>query len=194
MTQTDSEALPSFDGVADTFISLGALGSPAELHGMLCGRLCGGGRHSEGEWLASAREFLDTARPDPRADHLIADLYRVTLQQLRDEQLSIELLLPSGDTELEQRVMALSHWCQGFLNGFGTSGVSDDTVLSGDTADALRDFAALVQIGPESEDHEDSETDYQEIVEYIRLAALSIFMEIGVLADGDPPPESPTVH
>jgi uncharacterized protein YgfB (UPF0149 family) len=196
MTQNHSENLPSFDGVADTFVSLGAFGSPAELHGMVCGRLCGGGRYSDREWLQSAFEFLDVSRePRPQDRQRVVDLYRVSLEQLHDEELGIELLLPGDEAEMAERVMALSQWCQGFLSGFGTSGVKADTTLSGETAEALRDFAAFVQLSPETEDDEESEMDYLEIVEYVRLATLSIFMEIGVASDQPPPADNPpTVH
>lgn len=198
MNEQQTGTLPSFDGVADAFVSLGALGSPAELHGMACGRLCGGGRYTDQEWLQAALDYLDVGSldvaraPDAEAQGTMVELYRITLEQLRDAELGIELLLPEDEVEMPQRVMALSQWCQGFLSGFGTSGVSADTELSGDTADALRDFAAFVQINPEAEDDEDSETDYMEIVEYVRLATLSIFMELGV--DADEAAENPTLH
>lgn len=192
MSKHASEPLPSFDRMADIFVSLAALGSPAELHGMTCGRLCGGSRYSEQEWIQSALDFLDTAQqPGPEAAEALTSLYQATLQQLGDDEFGIQLLLPGDDVEMPQRILALSHWCQGFLTGFGTSGVSADTSLSSETADALRDFAAFVQISPETEEDEDSETDYLEIVEYIRLAALSIFLELGATADEKEPP---TVH
>lgn len=195
MINSEIEALPSFDGMANAFVTLGALGSPAELHGMACGRLCGGARYSEQEWLKTALEFLDVAsQPDPEAEQVISDLYRVSLDQLHDEHMGLQLMLPGDEVEMAQRVMALSHWCEGFLTGFGTSGVSADTTLSGDTADALRDFAAFVQISPDQEEEEEGEMDYLEIIEYVRLAVLSIFMEIGIAADDMLSGKPPTVH
>jgi uncharacterized protein YgfB (UPF0149 family) len=196
MSENHTDTLPPFDGVADTFVALGALGSPAELHGLACGKLCGGARCSDREWLTSAMEYLDVSRePAPQDRERMVDVYRVTLDQLRDEELGIELLLPSDETEMAERVMALSQWCHGFLSGFGTSGVKADTTLSEDTAEALRDFAAFVQMSPETEDDEESELDYLEIVDYVRLAALSIFMEIGVAADPQPSADQPpTLH
>lgn len=196
MSENQNDSLPTFDGVADAFVALGALGSPAEIHGLACGKLCGGARCSDREWLDSALEYLDIGHePAPQDREQMVDLYRVTLDQLRDEELGIELLLPGDDTEMAERVMALSQWCHGFLSGFGTSGVKADTTLSSDTAEALRDFAAFVQMSPEAEDDEESELDYFEIVEYVRLAALSIFMEIGIAADEQPAADQPpTLH
>jgi uncharacterized protein len=208
MKNSDTDALPPFDSVVDAFHSLGALSSPAELHGMLCGRLCGGSRCSEQEWLKSALEFLDGASPaDSEVEEMIVRLYRISLGQLHSEQLSLQLLLPGDEIAMAQRLTALSQWCQGFLVGFGTSGINDKTLLSGETADALRDFAAFVQISPKSGEDEDeaekeaNEKDYLEIVEYVRLATLSIYWEIGMKTGmeggrgaSEAPVGSPTFH
>lgn len=189
--------LPSFDSMADAFLSLGALGSPAELHGMVCGNLCGGGRFSDREWLSTVLEFLDiSSEPAGPVADTIVQLYHTTLEQLQDEQMGIQLLLPDDDVDISDRVAALGQWCQGFLIGFGSSGVNVDTELSGDTADALRDFASFVHINPDVEDDEgadaDSEGDYMELVEYVRLATLSIFLDTGVVTDD--PADAPTLH
>lgn len=188
--------LPSFDSLANAFIAMGALASPAELHGMVCGSLCGGGRYSDREWLSAVMEFLDVhGEPVNGITDTIVQLYHTTLEQLQDEQMGIQLLLPDDDVDISERVAALGQWCQGFLVGFGTSGVNVETDLSGDTADALRDFASFVHISPDVEDRdaEGSEGDYMELVEYVRLATLSIFLDTGAQADeaGD---NSPTLH
>lgn len=188
--------LPPFDTVADAFITMGALGSPAELHGMVCGSLCGGGRYSDREWLSAVLEFLDVSgEPANGVSDTIIQLYHTTLEQLKDEQMGIQLLLPDDDADISERVTALGQWCQGFLVGFGTSGINVETDLSDDTADALRDFASFVHISPDIEDGdvEGSEGDYMELVEYVRLATLSIFLDTGAKADEDAG-DSPTLH
>lgn len=189
--------LPSFDSMADAFLSLGALGSPAELHGMVCGNLCGGGRYSDREWLSAVLEFLDIPNEPPGSVvDTIVQLYHTTLEQLKDDQMGIQLLLPDDDVDISERVTALGQWCQGFLIGFGSSGVNVDTELSDDTADALRDFASFVHINPDVDEDEgtenDSEGDYMELVEYVRLATLSIFLDTG--AGADDTADSPTLH
>ncbi len=89
---------------------------------------------------------------------------------------------------MEQRVIAMSEWCQGFLLGFGTSGVTGDTSLTAETSEALRDFAEFVQIDPEQAD---DESDLMELVEYIRVASLTIFAEIGSASSPATEPEPP---
>ncbi|MGI1679291.1 MAG: UPF0149 family protein [Cellvibrionaceae bacterium] len=183
-------ALPDFDGVADLFVSLGALNSPAELHGMLCGQLSGGNRFDENQWQKNALEFLDinfieAAELDGHASQFFDELYVNTLEQFKGEQFELDLLLPDDDTDLDQRISSLSHWCHGFLSGFGTSGINGDTKLSEEVSGILRDFASFVQINPDDAEDEESENDYMEIVDYVQVAVKAVFMEIGITADGD---------
>ncbi len=195
-----SKDSPTFDSIADQLTIVGTLTSPSELHGLLCGRLSGGLRYQDESWLKAATEFLDpdTAIETEQQTALL-DLYRDTVNQLQDQDLSFAPMLPDDDMELSQRIEALGQWCHGFLNGFGTSGVSKDTALSVETAEALRDFAAFVQLDHDADDSEESERDLAEIVEYVRVAALSVFMENAAAkakseADGSPSASAPTVH
>jgi len=184
----------TFDGLANLFVTLGALNSPAELHGMLCGQLCGGNRFSEAQWLSVASDFLEPTMPlDAEANQLLGDFYHITLEQLGDEEFGVELLLPDDDSDLGTRITGLGQWCHGFLSGFGGSGITGDTQLSAETSDVLRDFAAFVQLDPQDAEDDESETDYMEIVEYVRVATLTIFMEIGI-GENDGETKTPTLH
>ncbi|MGH1471876.1 MAG: UPF0149 family protein [Cellvibrionaceae bacterium] len=195
-------ALPDFDGVADLFVSLGALNSPAELHGMLCGQLSGGNRFNESQWQQNALDFLDInireeAELDGSASQFFDELYVNTLEQFKSEQFELDLLLPSDETDLDQRISSLSHWCHGFLSGFGSSGITGDTKLSEEMSGILRDFAAFVQINPDDAEDEESEADYMEIVDYVQVAVKAVFMEIGFAVDSDNnigESDSPTMH
>ncbi len=177
MTQT--HPIIPFDELCDLLMPLGALNSPAELHGMLCGKLSGGQRLDTGAWARIAWDFLDLpGDPQGEAGMAIAQLYNASLRQLNDDDLGLSLLLPNDDVDLDQRTLALGQWCHGFLSGFGSAGIEGDCKLSAEASDALRDFAAIVQVGAE-EDSEEAEGDYTELVEYVRMATLSLFMEFG---------------
>lgn len=167
---------PSFDDLADELVTLGSNVSPAELHGVVVGRICGGKHYSESAWLHSAFKFLELPLPENGSHPNIVELYSVSVQQLESNLFDLVLLLPNDDVDMEQRVTAMGDWCQGFLLGFGTSGVTGDTSLTAETSEALRDFAEFVQIDPEQAE---DESDLMELVEYIRVAALTIFAEIG---------------
>lgn len=190
--------LLNFDEYCDQLVPIGALNSPAELHGMLCGRLSGGSRMGRTEWLKTAWEFLDLldleeVHISPELEDSVAGLYTGTLAQLSDDDMSFALLIPDDDTDIAQRLQALSQWCHGFLSGFGSSGLSGNQTFSPESAEALRDFAAIVQIGTDAEDTEQSEADFFEVSEYVRLAALNLFFEFGGQAE-EKGPSDKIVH
>ena len=193
---TESNQLPAFDGLCDQLLPLGALKSPSELHGYLCGKLCGGMRMTESAWLNAVWNFLDlvgesveeSLQGDVRMS--VCQLYRASLEQLEDDGYGLTLLLPDDDADLDQRIAALGQWCGGFLSGFGSAEIAPDQQLSASATEAIRDFAAIVQVGI-GEENEEEETDdelerhYMEIVEYVRMATLTLLMEMGNSAKDD---------
>jgi len=167
----------NFDDFCNLIVPLGAINSPSELHGLLCGKLSGGAELSEVRWLLDAVEFLDfTQAPDEKVRDALTRLYHLSLQQLRDG-FGLQLLLPD-DTDLRQRTAALGQWCYGFLTGFGSAGKTD-RLLNEDAEDSLRDLAAISQIAIEDGDESD-EADYVEVTEYIRQVAASLFLEYAI--------------
>ena len=175
---TDIDCL-SFDDFCNLLVPYGALNSPSELHGLLCGKLCGGAKLNRDQWLQSAWELLDVVdTPDGAANDEVANLLDVTQAQLDSGNYDMQLLLPEEDVDLDQRTIALSQWCHGFLSGFGTAGIDPDKRFSSDNADALRDMAAIVQAAvADDEDEEDQEAGYYELVEYVRMVAMNFYAE-----------------
>lgn len=183
-----TETLIAFEDLNHLLVPLGALNSPSELHGMLCGKFCGGERLDAEQWQVEALSFLDLITSEDgtlegdaygATQTAIARLYHVVLAQLQDADLRFQLLQPRDDAELQDRTNALGEWCHGFLTGFGSSGLAGTTKFSEDCADALRDFAAIVSIGDGEGDAEDAENDFFEISEYVRMATLTLFNEHG---------------
>lgn len=180
-----------FDDFCNLLMPYGALNSPAELHGLLCGKLCGGATLNRDSWLQSAWEFLDvTDTPDGQANDEVARLLEITLAQLNSGDYDMQLFLPGDDTDLDQRTMALSQWCHGFLTGFGSAGIDPDREFSSDNADALRDMASIVQAAvTDGEDEEEQESSYYDLAEYVRVVAMNFYAEHHT-DDG----QTPTLH
>ena len=174
-----SAKLLPFDEFCELLLPLGVLNSPAELHGSLCGKLCGGARLDEDQWQQAAWDLLDAAdAPSAEACEQVGYLYQQTKQQLDSHDYDLQPYLPDDDAELEIRLQTLSQWCHGFLTGFGSAGIDPNTQISSDHADALRDLAAIVQVGmdPDEEQSKDEqEADYMELVEYVRIVAMNFY-------------------
>jgi hypothetical protein len=169
----------NFDDFCDVLIPLGALNSPAELHGLLCGKLCGGAALTSDQWLNSAWELLDiVGEPNIEIQEPVIVMYAVTQAQLNSGDYDLQPFLPDDDSEMEQRTQALSQWCHGFLTGFGSAGIAADTEFTSDQADSLRDIASIVQVTVDEEedrDEDEQEADYTDLVEHTRIIAMNFY-------------------
>ncbi len=171
--------LINFDDFCDVLIPLGALNSPSELHGLLCGKLCGGAALTPDQWLAAAWELLDiVGEPNVEIQEPVMAMYTITQAQLSSGDYDLQPFLPDDDSEMEQRTQALSQWCHGFLTGFGGAGIAPDAKFSSDQADSLRDIAAIVQVTIDDEvdrDEDEQESDYIDLIEHVRIIAMNFY-------------------
>ncbi len=169
----------TFDALASSLVPTGTLTNPAELHGMLCGRVCGGQQLTDTDLLAAASETLhiDTTLAQALM-HTLVELNTLILSELRDSGFVFQPLLPDDDETLDIRARSLAAWCQGFLTGLGLSGLAGETQLSADTSDALRDLAAIAQADPDPDENEENEASFFELAEYVRMAVLLVFADV----------------
>lgn len=148
--------------------------SPAELHGLLLGRSCAGAGFDVEPWLVDAAELLGGAPQDNVRQALIG-LQEMVKGELTGDEVTVVLLLPSDEAPLRERAAALGQWCQGFLGGFGLT--AGDSALSAEAMEVLQDLSAIAQVQNALEESEDGESDYMEVMEYLRVAPLLLFSE-----------------
>jgi yecA family protein len=188
MTDTKPQLNYVFDDFADMFVELGAFGTPSELHGLLTGQLVAGVRADAEAWLAMVVAHLDVQAledDDDKAELVV--LYDMALEQLTASDFGFQLLLPEDDMELAGRTESLGAWCSGFLSGFGLGFDRSKQKLSNEITDSMEDLASIAQAfdaDDEEQKSESAETSYMELVEYVRLAAMMVFAEFNLLADG----------
>jgi uncharacterized protein len=169
----------AYGELAETLSRIGHPGAAAEYHGTLCGALS----VLPPEQIdllslieAGAREPLAA---DAQARPWLERFRHEVLVALQDEQMGFNLLLPDDDAELGQRVQALADWCEGFLYGLASRPGLDLSQVSEDARDILRDFSEFTRASlGDDEDAELEETAYTELVEYVRVAAQLVFMEL----------------
>lgn len=149
--------------------------SPAELHGSLCGFVCAGGVPEPRRWLAQLH-IDDEGLSDIDIDEL-EQLRRQSLDDLGDDQLGFQPMLPDDEAPMVQRVRALSDWCGGFLGGFGLTGADKAGFWSEDARDALADLERIARFGYEASDAEEDETALTEVQEFVRVAVLLLRQE-----------------
>lgn len=164
----------SYSAFATLLASSGHPASPAELHGLLLGRSCAGAGFELGPWIADATELLGSP-PQDAVGQALAGLQAMVKEELTGTDMAMVLLLPSDETALTERTFALGQWCQGFLGGFGLTAREGN--LSAEALEVLRDIAAVAQVQGALEESEDAESDYMEVMEYLRVAPLLLFAE-----------------
>ena len=167
-------AVFDFDELADHLLEQGLDNSPSELHGCLCGLLAGRCDARPEAGLAALERALDLTFHGELAERLM-QLHAVTAAALQDEEFDFYPLLPDDNTDIEERTSALAGWCRGFLAGFAetSAGPTGD-----DSGEILGDFAAIAEAGVDPDaDEAESEDSLAELTEYLRIAALNVFMD-----------------
>ncbi|MEM1114093.1 MAG: UPF0149 family protein [Pseudomonadota bacterium] len=167
--------------------------SPSQVHGCLTGLLAAGAAPGAESALASVTRVLDADLFGELAGQVM-DLYRIIANQLEDEDFDFYPLLPDDEVEIATRTTAMAGWCQSFLAGFaersgGRGGLPEDS------GEVLGDFAAIAEAVVDDDDSEDDnelEASYLELVEYLRFAALNVYLDSRVEARTDEEP--PSLH
>ncbi|MBM7063227.1 YecA family protein [Pseudomonas sp. UL073] len=177
-----------YSAFATLLASSGQPVSPAELHGLLLGRSCAGAGFDAQAWLVDASELLG-AEPQDNVRQALLGLQEMVKGELTGEDMTVVLLLPGDDAPLAERATALGQWCQGFLGGFGL--VAGDAALSSEAMEVLQDLAAIAQVQSALEESEDGESDYMEVMEYLRVAPLLLYTEC---AKPQAPEPKPSLH
>ena len=173
-------AVFDFDELSDHLLEQGLENSPAELHGCLCGLLAAGASGQPEVGLDALGQVLGMNLHGDLAGQAM-QLYTVTAAALEDEAFDFHPLLPADDEEIAVRTEALGQWSRGFLAGFAYETARADRArqtLSTDSSEILKDFAAIAQAEVDEEaGEEESESSYAELIEYLRFAALNVYMD-----------------
>ena len=144
----------------DHLLDQGLQASPSQLHGCLTGMLSAGSPPEPEYGLDALAQTLNLDLHGELAIRAM-QLYSVTAEALQDEEFTFNPLLPDDDEELVSRTAALASWCEGFLAGF---------------AYRLAVEEATAEAGPE-ETEDEAEDSFSELVEYLRVAVVNIFMD-----------------
>ena len=165
---------PDFDKVATLLASNKIFNSVSELHGIICGQICAGGKQGDATltWHLLGMEN----KPSKIMSDLIIRLQLNIQEQLEADDFSLQLLLPDDNEELPIRLHAMSNWCEGFISGFGGAFAKGDGSLLEETREVLKDFTAIANVDDsEHGEIENAEQDYMEVLEYVRMATYSVF-------------------
>lgn len=149
-------------------------------HGMLTACLCAGKEFHHMAWLEG---FVDSESDKPtdnkHAKEILAQLYVISQQQLESINLDFQLLLPDDNETLHLRVKALASWCDGFIIGLKALGIHNNQEQVVMCKEALEQIAEIAQVDYEQvNDCDQSEQDYLEVYEHVRILILTIYFDL----------------
>lgn len=175
----------SYAALNTLLTNLGHEDEAAGYHGALCGALC---VQPAGEIdLMMLIEADDPAEPDTDARRLLMQIRDDALVSLQNDESGFTPLLPEDDAELEQRITALVAWCEGFLFGLASRSKFNLQQCSDEAKEIISDFAEFTRASlDDGDDSELEETAYAELVEYIRVGAQLVYMELRPQPTPDP--------
>jgi len=155
--------------------------SPSTVHGCLCGLLAAGAPSEAEVCLDALDQALGLSVHGELAEQVM-QLYTVTAAALLDDEFDFYPLLPDDEVDIAERTGEMAAWCKGFLAGFAHVSVGAEKsppALSEDSGEILKDFAKISQAVIDDQDSEEElENSYMELVEYLRFAALNVFMDL----------------
>jgi hypothetical protein len=85
-------------------------------------------------------------------------------------------LLPDDDISLQERTQALGGWCEGFLFGLGLMSIETDS-LTEQGREFVDDIISISRVAP-TDETDDLEEDYMQVVEYIKIGVINLFEEL----------------
>lgn len=149
------------------------LNVPAEVHGMVCGQI-GSGASPYSPVLTCT---LLGAEEQPEAlVELLSRMAATAADAFEAEDFDFMPLLPDDDEELALRTLALGHWCEGFNMGFAAGLSQRRQGIPDQVREVLGDFTRIAEVGSEADD-EAREDDYMQVVEYVRVAAATVYLQ-----------------
>ncbi len=153
----------------------------SECHGVLCGLLCANRRFPEERWLNEVFEPGESAGPESAlCTKMLRSTRLETERQLEGQQFEFEPMLPDDEAPLVKRGEALARWCRGFLYGLAVGGLDESVSTSEDVREVLTDLSEFTRLDVSDLEEESNalESDYAELVEYVRVGVMLIHTEL----------------
>ncbi len=165
----------AYNQLAEWLTQIEASCSPAGFHGQIAGLWCR---------LAELPEdlALDEVERGGPAWQELAGFAAGVRDSLADAQCGFEPVLPPDTAPLPLRIEALADFSEGLLFGIGAAGQLQREAVSEEVQELMRDLAEICKVAVEG-DEEGGEEDYAEIVEYLRVAAQTLYVELHPQAD-----------
>lgn len=179
--------LPPYAPLAEFLFDAGAYLDACELHGMLCGFICGGLTAPNVGWMGL---LLAGAEEDRRIELevCVKTLFKLSLDQLNSFGFDFEVLLPIAEPGQDLLLISsLSKWCEHFLLALGIvqegKKMNTKTTQKSEKLKELKEAKSDIhsisriynQVLQSKEDFD--EESFSSLLEHVRVAVMLIFTD-----------------
>ncbi len=186
--------MPGYNDVSQLLNQQGVGLTPAEMHGLISGMLCGG--NNDSSWLPLVHDLTNEGLAFGHdLAQALRNMHGATSDALEDDGFLFQLYLPDGDgVSVFERADALAGWVNHYLLGLGVTQPKLEKV-TGEAGEAIDDLRNIAQLGyDEDEDQEELEMSLEEIIEYVRVASLLCHDTFTRTQPTAPEVRKPTLH
>lgn len=168
----------SYTKLKNTLDKLDAQLTASETHGLLTGMLSLRKPVNEEAWRNALLENLDCSKPTKGQWSVLNDTTAQITDALNSADFEFQLLLPKDSEPLSDRLEAIGSWCRGYLVGLGLVGVTEQELAHDVVKELIQDLSQIAHISTNTDDSEEDERNYMELVEYVRVAVQNIKLEL----------------
>jgi|GEM_PF-555639 len=182
-----------FDEIQAIVTASGLGLSASELHGYQTGLVSMQLPFGETQWWAQLQIDYPSGQSENIASadrQLLFNLVERVEKSLASDSFEFDLMLPDDDASLILRVTSLCEWCSGYLSGLQTALTLVAPIIriyfekSDQIKELLVDLSAIRQADQlqisEVDDLLETERNYAEITEYVRVAVMNVYMDIAL--------------
>lgn len=196
MLMSIQNTLPGYDAIDQLLQQHQVALTAAEMHGLVSGILCGG--NHDDSWKTLTFELTNDGMAFPQTlAQPLQQLYQVTRDALEEDGFLFQLFLPDDTLEhvsVFDRADALAGWVNHFLLGLGVIQPRLGK-MQGELKEAIDDLRNIAQLGyDEDEDKDELEQSLEEVIEYVRAAAMMCHNEFTRPVRTAPERKKPTLH
>jgi len=165
------------ESVAAILQDVGTDCGPAEFHGLLVAEAAikpVDAFTMSAQWLADRLSVTQQA-VSPGLLRMAETHYRAAVESLDEySDFNLVLELPDDSVAIDDRFSELTCWCSGFLRGLALADSARRIIDQPDYQEMLADLAAIAGVMDPVPESESNESDFIEILEYVRIVVLTI--------------------
>ncbi len=174
-----------FQQVSEALAPYPELESPAFIQGMLIGLICGDNDIQEAVWIKKLVEEAEIKSVKESFLKALDEMFQATNKGLNGSGFELDFCLPDDDEPLPVRALMLGQLSEGILYGLGLIGVLSDAEnkIPQSVRELVEDLGQIARIdvsglGDELEISEQDESDFMELVEFVKVGVLTINEEL----------------